>query len=122
MCVVTLSLIEPNSFLYHMVHDGGWLAYFCVIAIGIMSVVLMADTAINDMLPTKYTLEWAIGCRQHMWMTTGLLYSAFAFQLLTSRLSYSWATMLTMYALGCFTLAFIDAATQKMDPRRCAQA
>ena len=116
----TLALTATATFTHRMIVEGGVIAYGCAVAMGGLGLLLLCDTFVNDILPRKYHLLWIRHRRQHMWMALGLLFVLFAYLVFTAHLSVSLGTYLVVYALGSFMVAFVDAATEKMeDQRQC---
>lgn len=112
-----LALLAPSTFTYQMLIEGGNLAIGGVFVVGALGALLFADTLINDMLPPRFHFTWGRVRRQDMWMALGLLFMVFAFLDLTAKLSISLGTYLVIFASGAFLLAFVDAASEKMDKR-----
>lgn len=118
MVTASFSVTAPNTFVYKMVVAGGLPALLSVIAMGVTGCLLMADTIINEMLPQRYSFPWARSYRQGMWMALGCVQMLFAYLVFTNSLSVSLGAYLILYGLGSFTLAFVDAAAEKMH-RQC---
>lgn len=113
-----LSLSAKATFTHAMLVAGGWPARASIIVMGVLGVVLLTETMLNDVLPSQFSFDWGRHHRQFMWMALGLIFELFAYQVFTASLSTSLGTYLVIYGFGSFLLAFIDAASEKMDRRR----
>lgn len=115
-----LGFISPNTFAHKMIVAGGAVALVGALLMLVVSTFLFAETILNDILPRGYSFRWGRMKRQQLWMTLGLMFVAFAFQVFTASLSVVLGSYLVVFALASFMLAFVDAAAEKMEKQRWA--
>ena len=113
-----LALSAKATFTHAMLLKGGLAAQASIVLMGVIGVVLLTETVLNDILPERYSFDWGRRRRQFLWMSLGLIFILFAFQVFTAGLSVSLGTYLVIYGLGSIALAFVDAAGQKQADRR----
>lgn len=110
-----LAIAAPGTYTHLMVQIGGVVAQVFAGVLGAVGVTLFVDTFANEIWPSRRRMPRLTSVRQYLWLATGLMHMLFSFLVLTSALSLSLGVFLVIFALGCFALAFVDAAQEKTD-------
>lgn len=108
LMVVGLGLFEAGSLNYRMVQTGGALAQASLAVLGSLAVLTLLDTAINDLLPERWHLQWACRNRHLLWALMAVTYAGYAYVLARLNMGPWLAVTFLVYACGCFGVAFFD--------------
>lgn len=106
--VVVGAYVEPEWALYKLVHSNGIPAQVCMIGLLLASVIALLDTAVNDMLPPRFTLQVALGKRRGIWMFIAITYAGIAFVAIRSGFGFFSAVYFLLYAMRCAGVSFLD--------------
>lgn len=106
--IIAFSTLAPEVQRITLVPFNGWYAYFARIALGLLAVIALSDTIVNDLLPRKYSLSIKLQHRQLIWMflactLVGLAYVNFR----VSKDMWS-GIWLSVFGARCASVAFLD--------------
>lgn len=118
MLVVAISFFEPNSMSYALVRIGRWPAQICMFALLAMSLLALADTVVNDMLPEPYVFKTGWRFRQGVWMLIAVTFTGLGFVTMRMADSYLMALVYWLYAWRCAAVSFLDLFYEHRDADR----
>lgn len=108
MVVVLGAYVEPEWALYKLVHSNGLSAQACMVGLFLASIIALLDTAVNDMLPPRFTLQIALGKRRGIWMFIAITYAGIAFVAIRTGFGFFSAIYFLLFSARCAGVAFLD--------------
>lgn len=117
LCIlaVCVSFFEPTSTSYIVMHAGGWAARVCMGALLALSLIALADTVVNDMLPAPYVFQTGWRFRQLIWMLIAITFIGMAFVSIRLDTGRWLALVHIAYGLRCAGVSFIDLYYEHRD-------
>lgn len=106
--VVLMSFYEPQSIQYQLSRGAGWPAYLSLFVLSILSLLALADTVVNDMLPDKYHLHISLKCRQLIWMFLAATLSGYAYVVFKNHAGAWIGLWYAICSIRCVSIAFLD--------------
>lgn len=99
--------IEAHDLLYALSHPDVFrlIAHAGLVAV---SLLLLADTVVNDTFSDKYSLKIARKLRQLGWMLLGVGLTSLAFVNFRYYKDYSQAAWSFLFGVRCISIAFLD--------------
>lgn len=117
LCIlaVCVSFFEPTSTSYIVMHAGGWAARVCMGTLLLLSLVALADTVVNDMLPEPYVFRTGWRFRQGVWMLIAITFTGMAFVSIRFDTGHWLALVDVLYGLRCAGVSFLDLYYEHVD-------
>ena len=86
--------------------------------LGVLSLVVLADVVINDLMPDRFRFKTGVKTRQTIWMWIGVTYLAYAF--VNVRVGFEWwlAVVYALCAMRSAVIALIDLQQSVNSMRR----
>lgn len=107
VCVI-VSFREPESLSYTLLRIGGFSARMAMGALLILSCIALLDTIVNDMMPERFSANWALRLRQGIWMVICVTYIGLAFVIVRYGVGYWLAVVYVLYGLRCGAVSYLD--------------
>lgn len=112
---VSVTMTEPQSLSYILIHAGGWPAKLSMAVLALLTTVACIDTVINDCLPPRYTFHTAMKFRQGVWLFIAVTFAGHASVILRTNDGYGVALVYALYAIRCAAVSFLDLNYQYHD-------
>ncbi len=106
--VVASTYNEPEILSYTLMRIGGFPARMAMGALLMLSLIALVDTIINDMLPDRFSAQWALRVRQGIWMVIGVTYFGLGFVIVRYGVGYWLAIIYLLYGIRCTLIAYLD--------------
>jgi hypothetical protein len=120
VCILAVctAFFEPTSTSYTMVRIGGWPARVCMAVLVGLSILALADTIVNDMLPEPYVFKTGWKFRQGIWMLIAVTFTGTSFVTIRLDGGMLLAAMQLLYGLRCAGVSFLDLYYEHRDAIR----
>lgn len=86
----------------------GWFAYLSRGTLGVLTLVALLDTLVNDLLPPKYSVSIKLQHRQLIWMFLGCTLVGLAYVSFRVNRDVWGGIWLSVFGARCASIAFLD--------------
>lgn len=110
---------EPKSLHFLVVHQAGDLGYWIIVFTGVLGVISLVDTIVNDVLPEKYSFHNGLNHRHLVFMSLALAQAAEMFVSLHYVYSWGLALFCLLNVVFLTIAAFRDVQIRYKGTKEC---